>query len=233
MLVTSHHWLLTNLILIKLWRRKWQPTPASLPGKPHRQRSLAGYSPWGCKTWTNKPPPPPLRLTWAISFIFSWYQSRGHKDIGFTTCHLGAGVKESLQLMFEWWFPLFAKKLVWMSAVTCLPHYLADSCLPWDSFLLGKKGTIPGKVAIWEIHKLNTVFHSWYHHAKFKCYFQSSLKRSKNFLWRLDTQGSSKSSRFCNYVWWRALTKLVVIIILHRSNDYVVHLKLINVDDTQ
>jgi len=31
------------------WRRKWQPTLASLPGKSHGQRSLAGYSPWGCK----------------------------------------------------------------------------------------------------------------------------------------------------------------------------------------
>ena len=31
------------------WRRKWQPTPVFLPGKPHRQRSLAGYSPWGHK----------------------------------------------------------------------------------------------------------------------------------------------------------------------------------------
>ena len=26
-----------------------QPTPVSLPGESHRQRSLAGYSPWGCK----------------------------------------------------------------------------------------------------------------------------------------------------------------------------------------
>ena len=31
------------------WRRKWQPTPEFLPGKSHRQRSLAGYSPWGHK----------------------------------------------------------------------------------------------------------------------------------------------------------------------------------------
>jgi len=31
-----------------LWRRKWQPTPVFLPGEPHRQGSLAGYSPWGC-----------------------------------------------------------------------------------------------------------------------------------------------------------------------------------------
>ena len=26
-----------------------EPTPVFLPGKPHGQRSLAGYSPWGCK----------------------------------------------------------------------------------------------------------------------------------------------------------------------------------------
>ena len=31
------------------WRRKCQPTPVSLPGKCHRERSLVGYSPWGCK----------------------------------------------------------------------------------------------------------------------------------------------------------------------------------------
>ena len=31
------------------WRRKWQPTPVFLPGESHGQRSLAGYSPQGCK----------------------------------------------------------------------------------------------------------------------------------------------------------------------------------------
>ena len=31
------------------WRRKWQPTPVSLPGKSHRERSLVGCSPWGHK----------------------------------------------------------------------------------------------------------------------------------------------------------------------------------------
>ena len=31
------------------WNRKWQPTPVCLPGKSHKQRSLAGYSPWGRK----------------------------------------------------------------------------------------------------------------------------------------------------------------------------------------
>ena len=42
------------------WRRKWQPMPIFLPGKIHGQRSLAGYSPWGCKV---------LDTTWRLKVI--------------------------------------------------------------------------------------------------------------------------------------------------------------------
>ena len=31
------------------WRREWLPTPVSLPGEFHVQRSWSGYSPWICK----------------------------------------------------------------------------------------------------------------------------------------------------------------------------------------
>ena len=31
------------------WRRKGSPTPIFLPGEFYGQRSLADYSPWGCK----------------------------------------------------------------------------------------------------------------------------------------------------------------------------------------
>ena len=31
------------------WRREWQPIPVFLPGEFHEERSVAGYSPWGCK----------------------------------------------------------------------------------------------------------------------------------------------------------------------------------------
>ena len=31
------------------WRRKWQPTPVFLPGKPHGQKGLEGYSLWNHK----------------------------------------------------------------------------------------------------------------------------------------------------------------------------------------
>ena len=39
-----------------VWRRKWQPTPVFWPGEFHGQRSLVGYSPWGCRVghhWTT------------------------------------------------------------------------------------------------------------------------------------------------------------------------------------
>ena len=35
------------------WRRKWQPTPVLLPGESLGQRSLVGYSPWGCRVRHN------------------------------------------------------------------------------------------------------------------------------------------------------------------------------------
>ena len=31
------------------WRRAWEPTPVFLSGESHGQRSLVGYSPWGCR----------------------------------------------------------------------------------------------------------------------------------------------------------------------------------------
>ena len=31
------------------WSGKWQPTPVFLPGKLHKERSLAVHSPWGSK----------------------------------------------------------------------------------------------------------------------------------------------------------------------------------------
>ena len=31
------------------WKREWQPSPVFLPRDFHGQRSLVGYSPWGCE----------------------------------------------------------------------------------------------------------------------------------------------------------------------------------------
>ena len=35
--------------IVSVWRREWQPTPVFLPGEFYGQRTLAGYSPQGCK----------------------------------------------------------------------------------------------------------------------------------------------------------------------------------------
>ena len=44
------------------WRRTWQPTPVFLPRKCQRQRSLAGYSPWGSQR---------VRHNWVTSLSLS------------------------------------------------------------------------------------------------------------------------------------------------------------------
>jgi len=61
----------SSIIICVSWRRECQPTPVFLPGKAHRQRSLASYSSWGGKesdttesAWTHAyiyhlPPEPP------------------------------------------------------------------------------------------------------------------------------------------------------------------------------
>ena len=48
----TQYWLFLLITLLlgnECWYWKWQPTPVFLPGESHRQRSLVGYSPWGCK----------------------------------------------------------------------------------------------------------------------------------------------------------------------------------------
>ena len=48
-------------------RRKWQLTPVFLPAESHGQRSLAGYSLWGLKSWTQ--------LSTQNTFGHSWTQT--------------------------------------------------------------------------------------------------------------------------------------------------------------
>ena len=45
-------------------RKKWQLTPVFLPGKPHGQRSLVGYSPWGYKRVRHELASKQHRITW-------------------------------------------------------------------------------------------------------------------------------------------------------------------------
>ena len=49
-----------------LWREAWESIPMFLPGEPHRQRSLAGFSPWFYRVrhdWSNSM----LAWRWKVS----------------------------------------------------------------------------------------------------------------------------------------------------------------------
>ena len=52
---------------------KWQPTPVILPGEFHGQRSLSGYSPWGCKesVMTKQ-----LSLTYTSCKMLGWMKHK-------------------------------------------------------------------------------------------------------------------------------------------------------------
>ena len=63
------------------WRRKCQPTPVFLPGKSHGQRSLAGYSPWGCKeSDSTEHTCPPTHIHSLLVILVSYsYLTKYHK----------------------------------------------------------------------------------------------------------------------------------------------------------
>ena len=55
------------------WRVAWQCTPVFLPGEPHGQRSLAGYSPKCCKE---------LNMTEATQYLAHTLSHRNGADVG-------------------------------------------------------------------------------------------------------------------------------------------------------
>ena len=57
------------------WRREWLPTPISLPGEFHGQRSLAGYNPWGCRELATTE-----QLTHTAQLSLRVHSSRYHLD---------------------------------------------------------------------------------------------------------------------------------------------------------
>ena len=57
-----------------LWKREWLPTLVFLPGEFHGQKSLAIYSPWGCKESDTT-----QRLTHTLSITYMLHR---HCEIG-------------------------------------------------------------------------------------------------------------------------------------------------------
>ena len=59
-----------KVLKIKLWRRKWQPTPVFLPEESHGQRSLADYQPVGV-TWSRTRLSNPTTTTmWSLEILW-------------------------------------------------------------------------------------------------------------------------------------------------------------------
>ena len=67
-----HPWIRKNP-----WRRKWQPTPAFMPGEAPGLRSLAGYSPrGGTESDTTEHARSAAELSWGAAPL--WMDSPGH-----------------------------------------------------------------------------------------------------------------------------------------------------------
>ena len=84
------------------WRRKWQPTPVSLPGKSHDQRSLVGYSP--CVTKTQ---------TWLSFWAHSWdklsvEKKKKQKNSVFLHGSKKSRLRSRLKKQFDFWVRPFA-----------------------------------------------------------------------------------------------------------------------------
>ena len=76
------------------WRRELQHTPVFLPGKFHEQRSLVGYSAWGCKESDMTEQLSTAQLLemnflshWSSEIVLIWFSflkhiSTGHQILG-------------------------------------------------------------------------------------------------------------------------------------------------------
>ena len=90
------------------WTRKWQPTPAFLPGKFHGQRSLVGYSPWGRKESDT------TELTCAhthyLEALKSWFCYLSLPRLTRLLTHIGLLLNEGQVKFYETPFSDFLKK---------------------------------------------------------------------------------------------------------------------------
>ena len=98
------------------WRRKWQSTPALLPGKSHGRRSLTGYSPGGCKESDT---------TEQINFHFQSFPASGPCPMSWLFASGGQSVGASasalvLPMSIQSWFPLG-----WTSLISLLSKGLS------------------------------------------------------------------------------------------------------------
>ena len=79
-----------------LWRRRWQTTPVSLPGKSHGQRSLVDCIPWGHKeSGTTE------RLTLSLTLVYNPILQGTWRRI--TIKHINNKLKCNIQIRCQSW----------------------------------------------------------------------------------------------------------------------------------
>ena len=128
-----------------LWVRKWQPSPACLPGKSHGPRRLAGYSPWGCKEsdmteWLTLSLGRIRRLECILSTVttcvygknfFHWLKSTKVEDILGIRYQNRYQQKWGLDFMRRWGLPSGAE------SVKSYTIFCKEGChISWHFFLL-------------------------------------------------------------------------------------------------
>ena len=96
------------------WRRKWQPTPVFFSGKSHVQRSLAGYSPCGCKR---------VKHDWATFTLVVAVQLLSSVSLRSMECSPPPGsslLGISHARVLEWVAISFSRRFSWPRGQTCV-----------------------------------------------------------------------------------------------------------------
>ena len=138
------------------WRRKWQPTPVLLPGRSHGQRSLVGYSPWGCK------------MSDMIERLNSNNNNSTERKMYFwasqkisVTCWYSARSKDH---KFKWWGCVFT-------------DFLEPSSFGLDTLLL--KSQLPGEFSrrdhLW-LWKMRLTYQIWERSCSLKRWYSSWIR---------------------------------------------------------
>ena len=121
------------------WRRRWQPTLVFLPGKAHGQRSLVGFSPLGCKSWTQLS----MHAEYTIIILFSLDHLFISKLSSSWICSCYVQSLSCIQLLATLWLKHIRLLCPWLSPGVCsysrpLPQwcYLTISSATSFSFCL-------------------------------------------------------------------------------------------------
>ena len=126
------------------WRRKWQPTPVSLPGKFHGSGSLVGYRPWGRKESDT--------IEWLHFFM---PRKRRRKFTASSLFLLQSAGRARLWRIINQKKPSLGKKMASQSedGFQKLPC-VCDSSLPWAGFYASVSGMLVFLLWLWSPHSL-------------------------------------------------------------------------------